>query len=79
MQTRFADAAQHADAFFVIRAISSVCVRDMLGVALFWLSSFFSAEKGFAFGKYYFFCNLTFFFLAKLGGWSVRSCSPFCI
>ena len=58
-----------------------MCVCYVLGVALFWLSSFFFAEIGFAFGN--FFCNLTFFFFsAKLGGGgggSVPSCSPFCI
>ena len=31
-----------------------VCVCDVLGVALFWLSSFFFAEIGFAFGKFFF-------------------------
>ena len=56
-----------------------VCVCDVLDVALFRLSSFFFAEIGFAFGN--FFCNRTLFlfFLAKLGGGSVPSCSPFCI
>ena len=56
-----------------------MCVCDMLGVALFWLTSFF-AEKGFAFGNYFLVISpFSFFFLAKLGGGSVPSCSPFCI
>ena len=29
MRTKFADAAQHADAFFVIRAISNVRTRNL--------------------------------------------------
>ena len=56
-----------------------MCVCYELGVALFWLSSFFFAEIGFAFGNFFVISLFFFFFLAKLGGGSVLSCSPFCI
>ena len=40
MRTRFADAAQHADAFFVIRAISNVRIASgVAGTWRFWLSA----------------------------------------